>query len=366
MLLAIVLVLAVTDMLPAGLLPDPVRRRPVSDQRVPIAMLGDSDTHGFADTIWYPREKGDRGGAYRDITLQWTEVLARLRPDEVDLGDVGVWGGRGKVVHVMEWFGCERRAPRKIDHEYNFALGGAGCHDLLEGPYRQVPRLLALMDRDPERWRRGVVVVRIGICDLGSPWVLDAMAQDPNAPELVHQIRSCTDYIATAVSMLHARHPATRVVLVGILDNADYPPLFDRWRTGRAMANIRAGLDHFDARLQQLAKDDPRIVFVDDRAWFRERFGSRDAEGVPAYRAVTIGASIRVEHAVGDAPSHSVLQDGHAGLVWNTLWAQSMVDVLTTELGLKIRPVTATEVEQFLGPLFEVAQRVTTEGAGRR
>src|SRR3546814_8912268 len=57
--------------------------------RIPLAVLGDSDSHSYQDTISFPVSTPARGGQFRSITLQWTEVLARMRDKDLDLGQ---WG----------------------------------------------------------------------------------------------------------------------------------------------------------------------------------------------------------------------------------------------------------------------------------
>jgi len=44
------------------------------------------------------------------------------------------------------------------------------------------------MQQDPERWRRGVVIVQIGIVNLGGATVLDDMARNPESPALTERI----------------------------------------------------------------------------------------------------------------------------------------------------------------------------------
>lgn len=312
-----------------------------------VAVLGDSDSHGYRDTVSFTPGGPLRGGEYRRDTLQWTEVLHDLRGDTIYQGDFGVWGGRAAVVGLLERLGMERRAPRKQDHQFNLAFSGAQCADLLTGVRRQVPRLLRLMDCEPERWRGGVVIVRIGIVDLGGTAQLDAMAQDPNAPEVAAQIDRCVAQIGAAVAAIRARHDQTRCVVVGIFDNTNVPALQDRWRSAVQLDNIRAALDRFDGGLRALAQQSEQIVFFDDRAWFAARWGGRDAVGRPDYRSLEI-AGLRVEHGCGDAPTYTALADGHAGLVVNTLWAQSLTQLLHAELGLPIEPLQTAEVEAWL------------------
>lgn len=349
-LAAVTMLAGFLDLLPDGVRADPWPAPIPGDTRVPFAVLGDSDSQGFQDSLWYPPGTEQRGGAYHAITLQWTEVLARLRPQHFDLGEVGVFGGRRRVVQVMELLGFERRAPRKGDHRNNFAFGGAHCHDLFEGTFRQVPRLLALMRQDPERWRRGVVTVRIGIVDLGGVTVLDDMARTPEAPALNERIERCVGYVAQAVRAIRAEHPETLIVLFGILDNADHPPQLHNWRDPKQLANIRATLDRYDDGLRRLVAEEKRVLFFDDRQWFRKRWGGRGQGGAPAYRAVTLDERIVVEHGQSDEPTSSVLADGHAGLVWNTLLAQSLSELLAEHIALP--PLTDGEVLDLLRELY--------------
>ncbi|MEJ7687647.1 MAG: hypothetical protein WKG52_11990 [Variovorax sp.] len=134
-----------------------------SSAAIPLAVLGDSNSHSYQDQISFPADSKERGGARRPQTFQWTEVLARMRGHELDLGPWVTWGRPGLVARAREWVGLPGgRAPKKQDYRYNFANSGAACKNLMKGRFRQAPRLVALMDEEPERWKRGVVVMRIG------------------------------------------------------------------------------------------------------------------------------------------------------------------------------------------------------------
>lgn len=317
-------------------------------ESVPVGVLGDSDSHSFHDRFMFMPKTGHRGGVFHASTFQWTEVLARLRGDQLDLGDWGVWGTRPRLARLREWLGLPGRAPKKEDYLHNLALSGAECEQLMTGPYRQAPRLRALMDREPERWRRGVVVIRIGVNSFGKAESLDPLAKDPEAPAVRATITACVEQIKAAMALIHQGHPSTRFVLVGILNNADWPPYFERWQSPAAMANITTGLNAFDRSLKQLAAADSRLAFFDDRAWFAQRFGARDERGQPHYKTVRLATGFEVRPTQGDHPSHFVLADGHAGVAWNALWAQSMVLTINTAFGLKIPPITDAEVARFV------------------
>ncbi|MFT3954885.1 MAG: SGNH/GDSL hydrolase family protein [Piscinibacter sp.] len=328
----------------------------------PLAVLGDSDSHSYQDQVSFPAASGKRGGVHRASTLQWTEVLQRLRPQQVDPGEWGVWGVPRVVARAQQWLGLANRAPRKQDYRYNFAISGAGCETLTEGGGRQVQRLLALMDREPRRWRDGIVVIRIGVNSFGMDDGLDQLARDPMAPPVQRELQACLAQVREAVALLHARHDGTRIVLVGIYDNSHWPRYFDRWRSRAELDNIARGLDVFDQALAGMAAADARIAFFDDRAWFARRWGTRDTLGAPAYKSVVLASGFTVNNTIGDDPHHAVIGDGHAGLVWNVLWTQSLIELLDQRFAAGITPLSDAEAAGFVAQTLPAASRQPTLG----
>lgn len=311
---------------------------------IPFAVLGDSDSHSYQDRISFPLGSDKRGGAYRETTLQWTEVLARLRGQRLYPGKWGIYGTRGTVARLRRWLGLEGRSPRKEDYHYNFALSGSKCSDLLEGYAQQAKALLSLMDQRPAYWRNGVVVIRIGVNSFGDAAELEQMAHDPMAVQAQRKIASCVRDIHQSVVALRARYPGLRIVLVGIFDNSNWVPYLDRWRNPAMVANISRGLDVFDHALKNMAEEDPGIAFFDDRAWFADHWGARDARGGAAYSELAVGDFLHVSNTAGDEPHNAVLRDGHAGTAWNAEWARSLVELLNSRFHLGIAPITEAEV----------------------
>ena len=145
---------------------------------IPLAVLGDSDSHSYHDTISF-KNPLERGGKFRSITFQSTEVLERLRNNQIDQGSWGVWGSkRGLIAELRSAIGLEGRAPKKLDFQYNFAVSGAGCADLVEGYGRQTQRLLYLMKKKPLQWQNGLIVIRIGINSIGQTRQLERYAEE--------------------------------------------------------------------------------------------------------------------------------------------------------------------------------------------
>ncbi|MGF6644746.1 hypothetical protein P3T17_002889 [Paraburkholderia sp. GAS82] len=329
---------------------------PMPSDRIRLAVLGDSDSQSYHDA----RMLGDpnmRGGPRRATTWQWTEVIARLRGNQIDLGDWGTWGTGKYRAYFDEAFGALARAPRKDDYRYNFAVSGATCNQLMGHPLRETPRLVDLMDTEPQAWRGGIVLIRIGINDLGAQDILDELSRDPNASRPGAAINACIGAIAESVALIRRKHPDTNIVLVGVLSNADWSIKFDNWQSAGQIANIDAGLDRFDNGLRKLAAADRHVHFLDDRAWFRSLWGTRDDQGRPLYKTVHLSPGWAITNASGDDPHNAVLADGHAGVVWNTLWTQHLVTSLNTAFGLHLKPVTDAEVFGFLQPSFTASTR---------
>jgi lysophospholipase L1-like esterase len=319
--------------------------------KIRFAVLGDSDSQSYHDTLML-KDPGLRGGLWRATTWQWTEVLARLRGDQIDFGKWGAWGTGKYRAWLGEAVGLHARTPPKDDYRYDFAVTGATCNQLMGRSQRQAVRLVELMDADPQAWSGGVVLIRIGVNDIGQPDVLDELARNPHAARPVALIDACIATIGQAVALIRTRHPDTYVVLVGVLSNADSSDLFGRWQSGAAIAHIDAGMDRFDNGLRKLAAADRHVYFLDDRAWFRSLWGARDGDGRPHYKTVHLSPGWAITNTTGDDPHNAVVADGHAGVVWNVLWAQHLVNALNGAFGLRLEPITDAEVTGFLQRSF--------------
>lgn len=319
---------------------------------IPMAVLGDSNSHSYQDRVSFPPGSNERGGAQRARTFQWTEALARMRGNEIDLGPWVRWGRPGAVAWTREAVGLSpARSPIKEDYLYNFANSGAGCKHLMGEhrgqPYRQAPRLVALMDENPEQWRRGVVIISIGPNDWNP--TLDLQARDPSDPLLRSVIGHCTQQIGHAIALIHGSHPSTRILIEGWGNQADDPENFGKYRDGVSMANIRKALGEANAGLRRIAEDDPRrIAFLDYDRWFAQKWGQRGPNGEPDYKTVQINPKLRVTNTAGDTPDNALLGDHHAGTAFNAMWAQTTVMRLREAFGMPLTPISDDEVARFV------------------
>ncbi|RZL00046.1 MAG: SGNH/GDSL hydrolase family protein [Rubrivivax sp.] len=328
------------------------RQTPAAPDAVRFGVLGDSDSHAYHDGLKFDGLPQARGGALRPRTWQWTEILAHLRPDQLDPGPWGVWGTRFRRLSVLrDALGLDGRFPVKQDYLYNQAYSGAVCDNLNGAQADQTGRLLTAMQRSPERWREGVVLIRIGTNDFGRQETLEALSRQPDAPEAVALIDACVRDIRTAVQRLRTPYPGLRIVLVGIFNNAEWERFHALWPSPQALDNIHQGLARFDQGLKAIAQDAPgTTLFLDDQAWFAGLWGSRMPSGKPVYKTVRFGSHFEVSNTGGDEPRHATLADGHAGTVWNALWAQSLVAQLNRHFGLSIHPLQTDELVNFVDP----------------
>ncbi|GJH06432.1 SGNH/GDSL hydrolase family protein [Paraburkholderia terrae] len=328
--------------------------------RIRLAVLGDSNNQSYHDSLLLA-DPSLRGGPFRATTYQWTEVLARLRGDQIDLGEWGAWGTNKYRAYFDEAFGFPSRTPPKDDYRYNFAVNGATCNQLMGHPSRQAIRLVKLMDTEPQAWIGGIVLIRIGEADFGGQEVLDELARDPTASRPTALIDNCIAAIGEAVALIRKRHPDTDVVLLEAIGDANWSGDVDNPQFARALANVVASIDRFDNGLRKLAAADRHVHFFDDRPWSSRLWGARDEKGRPANKPVRLAPGWIITNTIGDDPHNAVLADNHAGVVWNTLWAQYLVTSLNAALGLHIKPITDDEVIGFLQPAFAASARSASQ-----
>ncbi len=316
---------------------------------VRLAVLGDSDSHSYQDSIWFPADSQQCGGKYHAIAFQWTEVLAQLRPQQIDQGRWDVWGARGRIAKLLHHVGLTVRTPRKQDFEYNYAWSGARCDDLLDPVDGQAHQLLADIRSQPAQWRDSVVVIRIGINDLGVREAMDRFAREGDHGRSMQLVDHCVSQIEQTTRLIASMQPQIKVMLVGIFDNAYWLANIGRWRDHGERKNIEAVLDHYDNALRALAKNDSQIGFFDDRAFFIDHFHPQLENGEEYFDSVMLGPSsigerFAIHYRQGDKPLNALLADGHAGTAYNALWAKALIDQINRDFALSLPSINQTEI----------------------
>lgn len=322
----------------------PAHRAPAGAVRV--AVLGDSDSHGYRDH----RNGVRRGGDWHASTLQWTDVLARLRPDDFDLGPEADWGSRGVVARTRARLGLEARTPRKIDYRWNYAVSGAGCSSLHDHWPWQTRWLVSALRAEPSAWRDGIVVIRIGVNDLGQERHLDAYARDGVSTADEARIDRCVRDVRRAVRAARRAHTGVRIVVVGVADDSAWPVGVVPRRSAAEVERIRAALDRFDDRLEDAVTAVPGTVFLRDRRWYQDNWADRDAAGMAVLSARDLGGPVPVTNTRGDDPRHLSLADGHAGTVANGFFARELVRTVNAAFGMDVPLPTDAELARLADP----------------
>jgi hypothetical protein len=316
---------------------------PVSG-RVPVAVLGDSDSHLYRDHV----NGLQRGGDFHAVTFQWTEIWDRLRADEVDLGKLDVWGSHGRIAQIRSFLGLETKTPKKYDFRFNYAYSGEKCASLLtEYPF-QTRWLLGLMDLYPQLAAELMVIIRIGVNDFGQLHHLDNWAKSGLDATARGVLDGCVENITQATRLIQQHNPSTRVVLIGIA--YEYNAFGDAGEkySKTQLENIASVLGYFDDRLNQLAARSDNIAFAYDFLWFRQRWGDRLSGGLK--QEVSLGGSVAISNSVGDHPSHLILNDNHAGTIYNGLWLQGMIRQINDQFGLGLTPLLEAEITDLADP----------------
>lgn len=313
--------------------------------RIPVMVIGDSDSHSYRDSYVGIQ----RGGKFHDVTLQWTEILARIRSSEVDLGKFGFWGTRGTFYRIRKLLGLYARMPRKQDFEYNFAFSGATCDTLPPQSYlKQAYNARMLINHDPRYWNNGLVIIRIGINDIGQWPQLEKYTGGKVTPQITGPVRNCIARIQDAVSFIRTSHSSVRIILVGIMDNSNWPPVMPLDDGGHH--NINKVLDLYDDGLRSIARNDANILFVDDRKWVEQRIGFWNSEKYIGRRTINLGGMTDITNTMGDNPHNIILNDEHASTVLNGLWVQHLFHAINNYFGTGFTPLLDSEIADLVDP----------------
>jgi len=307
-------------------------------------VIGDSDSHSYRDSYYGIR----RGGKYHDVTFQWTEILARIRPSEVDLGPFGFWGSHNTFYHIRKFLGLYAR-PRKQDFEYNFAVSGATCDTLPPQSFlRQSYLASRLIKKNPRYWNNGLVIIRIGVNDFGQWRHLKKYVSGNITQQVEKPILNCIDRIQDTVSLIRTSNVSVKIILLGIMDNSNWPPVMPLDDNGHR--NINRVLDIYDNDLRSIARNDPNILFVEDRKWVEHIIGYWNSEKYIGHREINLGGKTNISNSSGDNPHNIILNDEHSGTVLNGLWIQHLFHKLNDHFGTGFTPLLNSEIADLADP----------------
>ncbi|MEQ1931827.1 MAG: hypothetical protein ABL957_15020 [Parvularculaceae bacterium] len=301
--------------------------------KLAVAVLGDSDSHAYHDSVNGVR----RGGANNGKTFNWLEVWSALRPAEIDPGPLARAGDHRFVARLKGLVGVPARTPAKLDYLYDYAWSGARCASLTADWPEQARLLSTRLKAEPARWADGLVVIRIGVNDFGQAEHLHVWAQSPEAAAPV--VDRCLAVIADAVASIR-KHSSAYVALVGVARDYNTPFADETVVADADVPAVEGALARFDAGLQAIAARHPRIAFIED-AGFEARFGSR-AHG-RLVESVSIGG-LTLLNAAGDDAVYAHTADGHPGAVASGLFLQFFIARLNEAFGWRLSVPSDEEI----------------------
>ena len=312
--------------------------------RVPIMVIGDSDSHSYRDSYYGTH----RGGKYHNVTFQWTEILARIRPSEVDLGQFGFWGSHNTIYRIRKFLGLYAR-PRKQDFEYNFAVSGATCDTLAPQSFlRQSYLASSSINKHPGYWNNGLVIIRIGVNDFGQWRHLKNYVAGNITPQIKKPILNCIGRIHDTVSVIRATNKSVKIILLGIMDNSNWPPAMPLDDAGHH--NINKVLDIYDDGLRSIARKDTNILFVEDRKWVEQIIGYWNSNKHIGYREINLGGKTNISNTAGDNPHNIILNDEHSSTVLNSLWIRHLFHKINDYFGIGFTPLLDSEIADLADP----------------
>jgi hypothetical protein len=244
----------------------------------------------------------------------------------------------------------EAKTPRKADFRWNYARSGARCASLVSAWPQQARWLASAIARDPAAWTDGIVVIRIGVNDLGQRRHLDEYAKTGLTDAHRRLIEECAREIASAIDVVRAASSSVRIVVVGVADDSSWPPATTARRTADVITRMRDVLDAFDRRLEQETTRRSGAVFMNDRTWYYEHWADFDAVGNPRQSGVSLGGATQITNTQGDAPTNLLLDDGHAGTVANAFWLRELITTINRSFGASVPTLTDEEIGALADP----------------
>jgi hypothetical protein len=274
---------------------------------VRLGVLGDSNSDEY-------RADDNRGGAYALGTLNWVEILDRLR----DV-DVGPWGTRSE--------------PRRSGNEYNWARSGAKADDLAsqqsglaqqvrEGKVEYVVVFIGSNDFHPESTYREVY-----------DGTVSGAALQRKIDGIIADIRSAVQAVVSA---------GAKVILVSVPDIGIHPVNHVAYPDPARRQIVTNAINTINATLRADSDADPNVVYSDGNAVYQTLSTRFDAQG----NLIVGGERINMLQR-GNEPHHLQLDDysGHAGTVLNGLFANLLIAApLNQNFGTAIPELTDQEI----------------------
>ncbi|MFT6988283.1 MAG: hypothetical protein ACJASL_000245 [Paraglaciecola sp.] len=313
---------------------------------IPIAVLGDSDSHNYHDQY----DNKARGGDYHSVTFNWPTLWDKFRSQEINMGIYGTWGTHYRIARIKHWLGLTGRAPKKLDYNYNYAVSGLRCESLLQGWPYQAKWLIKRLESEATHWNNGLVVIRISVNDLGSTEQLVTWGNTGLNKHAQEVVTNCVTQINEAIDQILSIHSSVKVAVMGMCRDCNITDTYTVWPKLSQIENRNQVLSLFDKKLINYASQHNRVLFIDDVKWLSKRYGDRHHE--PINFETKLANKIKIISRQGNHPSNLILADYHAGTVYNGLWLNNLIDQLNTGFQLHLSPLTEEEIYSAIKPML--------------
>lgn len=310
---------------------------------VPIAVLGDSDSHSYRDSY----DNKERGGQYHAYSYNWIELWSRLAKNEINPGQWGTWGNHYRVARIKNLLMLKSRSPKKLDYEYNYAVSGLSCRSLLnDWPY-QGKWLLNEIRSNTDYWNNGIVIIKIGYNDIGKTSDLKQWKKTGLSTESSTLVSNCTDSIMAMSDSILAISPSVKISIAGVARTYNFMDEWDERLDEKSIQNIEEVLSGFDSRLEKYASDRTRVAYIDDHFWFNNIFGSQESNDLKP--GVEFSQDIELINASGDEPVNMLLADHHTGTLYNGLWINHLITEINRQLNMTLSRPELRQVAETAG-----------------
>ena len=308
------------------------------DKRLTVAVLGDSDSHSYRDTY----DNKLRGGIYNKNTYNWFELWNLLSKKEINSGEWGAWGNHYRITKIKHRLGIKSRSPRKLDYKYNYSLSGLKCDSLFDTWPYQGQWLLEEIRSNPVRWSKGLVIIRIGINDIGNKNEVTKWAKTGLDEIAQNKVTECVNAITTSAQKLKNESRTIKIALIGVTRSYNFSGYCCQNLTREEINNIENVLQEFDKKLIKFSGLSENISYIDDHYWFNNLFGSQENQNL--LEKINYDGTIDLYNKSGDFPNNILLSDDHTGTLYNGLWVNHLISVLNKDFQLNLSSLALEDV----------------------
>ncbi len=279
-----------------------------------IGIIGDSQSDEY-------RADDNRGDNYPTSTLNWVEILAKVR--NINFGE---WNTRGE--------------PRRTGYEYNWARTGASAASMIEsGQHIGVAELIKLR-------KVNVVIIYIGANDFApfmTPDGFQAIYNEKLTPaQIERKINLIVADIETAINIIQDSGEV-KIFLVTIPNWGNHIGLKYSFPLPYKRQLVKNVVQKTNDKLKKIAFE-KNIPVIDSDEFYRDLPKENDT-GKPIIGNITLKYL-----PINNNPEDVFLRDGaHIGTAMNGLFANYLINSINPYISNRIKPLTTQEIIDIAG-----------------